>query len=205
MTPLELENYLHEHIPLSAAMQLSVIDVSAEQVVLAAPLAHNINHQDTVFGGNASAVAILAAWSMLHTKLAAAGMGARLVHDLHVWAMGTSETAMTAHLVLPEGHADDAFLQNATRQLPDRFEIEHVTIQVMQVPFTKPCAGLAPPSADGFSGGVPTGPAHDQKHGIRMEAISPPSCRVIRDAATRNACAIPVRWRTDSGLTTVSD
>ncbi|MDL2338661.1 MAG: YiiD C-terminal domain-containing protein, partial [Pseudomonadota bacterium] len=56
-------------------MQVSVVEVSAEQVVLAAPLAPNINHQDTVFGGSASAVAILAAWSMLHTKLTAAGMG----------------------------------------------------------------------------------------------------------------------------------
>ena len=81
--------------------------------------------------------------------------GVTRVHDLHVWAMGTSETAMTAHLVMPEGHADDAFLQNATRQLHDRFEIEHVTIQVVRVPFTKPCASLAPPSAGGLSGGVP--------------------------------------------------
>lgn len=60
-------------------MQVSVVEVSAEQVVLAAPLAPNINHQDTVFGGSASAIAILAAWSMLHTKLTAAGMSARLV------------------------------------------------------------------------------------------------------------------------------
>ena len=87
--------------------------------------------------------------------------GVTRVHDLHVWAMGTSEIAMTAHLVMPEGHADDAFLQNATRQLHDRFEIEHVTIQLMQVPFTKPCARLAPPSAGGLSSGAPAGPAHD--------------------------------------------
>lgn len=79
MTPLDLENYLHEHIPLSAAMRVCVVDVSAEQVVLAAPLAPNINHQDTVFGGSACAVAILAAWSMLHTRLTAAGISARLV------------------------------------------------------------------------------------------------------------------------------
>ena len=55
--------------------------------------------------------------------------GVARVHDLHVWAMGTLEIAMTAHLVMPDGHADDAFLQNATRQLHDRFEIEHVTIR----------------------------------------------------------------------------
>jgi cobalt-zinc-cadmium efflux system protein len=72
--------------------------------------------------------------------------GVARVHDLHVWAMGTSEIAMTAHLVMPEGRADDAFLQDATRQLHDRFEIEHVTLQVVRVPFTTPCATLMPRS-----------------------------------------------------------
>lgn len=79
MTPLELENYLHEHIPLSSAMQVSVTEVSLEEVVLGAPLAPNINHRDTVFGGSASALAILAAWSLLHTRLSASGINTRLV------------------------------------------------------------------------------------------------------------------------------
>lgn len=83
--------------------------------------------------------------------------GVARVHDLHVWAMGTSEIAMTAHLVMPEGHASDAFLQDATEQLHDRFDIEHVTIQVVQVPFTTPCAGLLPPSAGGLSAGSQSG------------------------------------------------
>jgi cobalt-zinc-cadmium efflux system protein len=73
--------------------------------------------------------------------------GVARVHDLHVWAMGTSEIAMTAHLVMPEGQADDAFLQQATAQLHDHFGIEHVTLQVMRVPFTVPCATLAPSRA----------------------------------------------------------
>lgn len=66
--------------------------------------------------------------------------GVARVHDLHVWAMGTSEIALTAHLVMPEGQAGDAFLRHATEQLHDRFEIEHVTLQVVQVPFTAGCA-----------------------------------------------------------------
>ena len=78
--------------------------------------------------------------------------GVTQVHDLHVWAMGTSEIALTAHLVMPQGHADDAFLQHATEQLHDRFEIEHVTLQVMRVPFTQPCAVLAPSSAEPAEG-----------------------------------------------------
>ncbi len=68
--------------------------------------------------------------------------GVARVHDLHVWAMGTSEVAMSAHLVMPQGHADDAFLQRATQELHHHFEIDHVTIQVVRVPFTEPCATL---------------------------------------------------------------
>jgi thioesterase domain-containing protein len=75
----ELERYLHEHIPLSGAMAVSVISCTEQSVVLSAPLAPNINHRETVFGGSASAVAILAAWSLLHTRLRDADIEARLV------------------------------------------------------------------------------------------------------------------------------
>jgi thioesterase domain-containing protein len=74
-----LQDYLHAHIPLSAAMQVSVRAVDADGVTLAAPLAPNINHRETVFGGSASAVAILSAWSLLHTRMLADGVRARLV------------------------------------------------------------------------------------------------------------------------------
>jgi cobalt-zinc-cadmium efflux system protein len=67
--------------------------------------------------------------------------GVARVHDLHVWAMGTTDIALTAHLVMPDGGADDAFLQHATTQLHDRFGIDHVTLQVVQVPFSQACAG----------------------------------------------------------------
>jgi cobalt-zinc-cadmium efflux system protein len=71
--------------------------------------------------------------------------GVARVHDLHVWAMGTSDIAITAHLVMPDGGADDAFLQDATRQLHDRFGIEHATIQAVRVPFATPCVPFLPP------------------------------------------------------------
>lgn len=75
----DLEQYLHDHIPLSKAMEVSVIAANVGEVVLSAPLAPNINHRDTVFGGSASAVAILAAWSLLHIRLQSAGVPSRLV------------------------------------------------------------------------------------------------------------------------------
>jgi cobalt-zinc-cadmium efflux system protein len=51
------------------------------------------------------------------------------VHDLHIWAMSTSETALTAHLVNPDSKDDDRLIEQASKGLHDRFGIEHITIQ----------------------------------------------------------------------------
>lgn len=56
--------------------------------------------------------------------------GTASVHDLHVWPMSTTETAMTAHLVMPGGHPGDAFLMRVAAELKERFGIGHVTLQV---------------------------------------------------------------------------
>ena len=56
--------------------------------------------------------------------------GVASVHDLHVWAMSTTETALTCHLVMPGGHPGDAFLQKVCDQLHHKFEIAHPTIQI---------------------------------------------------------------------------
>ncbi|MGB3337140.1 MAG: thioesterase domain-containing protein [Devosia sp.] len=79
MTEAELETYLHDHIPLSRAMAVRVVSIADDKVILGAPLAPNINHRDTVFGGSASALAILSAWSLLHLRLSAAGLPSRVV------------------------------------------------------------------------------------------------------------------------------
>ena len=55
--------------------------------------------------------------------------GVAEVHDLHVWAMSTNETALTAHLVRPGG-SDDAFLHQVCAELSHRFNIHHATLQV---------------------------------------------------------------------------
>lgn len=54
------------------------------------------------------------------------------VPDLHVWAMGTSQYALTAHLLVPAAEAEDAFVQQASVMLHERFDIDHVTLQVMR-------------------------------------------------------------------------
>jgi thioesterase domain-containing protein len=79
MNKHELEQYLHEHIPLSLAMQVGVVAAENDSVILSAPLAPNINHTSTIFGGSASAVAILAAWSLVHVRLKNAGISCSIV------------------------------------------------------------------------------------------------------------------------------
>ncbi len=79
MSSGELQQYLHSHIPLSKAMSVNVVSIDPDSVTLSAPLQPNINHRETVFGGSASALAILAAWSLVQTKLTAQGTICRLV------------------------------------------------------------------------------------------------------------------------------
>jgi cobalt-zinc-cadmium efflux system protein len=52
------------------------------------------------------------------------------LHDLHIWAMSTTETALTCHLVTPAGHPGDAFLQRVAHELQDKFAICHTTVQI---------------------------------------------------------------------------
>lgn len=56
--------------------------------------------------------------------------GVERIHDLHIWAMSTTETALTCHLVMPGGHPGDAFLARVTDALHDKFRIEHSTLQI---------------------------------------------------------------------------
>lgn len=56
--------------------------------------------------------------------------GVSAVHDLHIWALSTTDTALTAHIVRPGAAVDDAFLASTADELRHRFAIGHATIQV---------------------------------------------------------------------------
>ncbi|MCP8882392.1 thioesterase domain-containing protein [Devosia sp. XJ19-1] len=79
MTPAALADFLHEHIPLSRAMNVTAVRASVEEVVLEAPLEPNINVHGTMFGGSAATLGLLAAWSVLHLRLEAEGISNQLV------------------------------------------------------------------------------------------------------------------------------
>ncbi len=52
------------------------------------------------------------------------------IHDLHIWGMSTTESALTAHLVMPTGYPEDDFLDDIVRTLRERFLIQHCTLQI---------------------------------------------------------------------------
>jgi cobalt-zinc-cadmium efflux system protein len=62
------------------------------------------------------------------------------LHDLHIWGMSTTETALTCHLVMPGGHPGDAALNALTRELEQRFGIHHATIQIELADTAEACA-----------------------------------------------------------------
>jgi cobalt-zinc-cadmium efflux system protein len=52
------------------------------------------------------------------------------IHDLHIWAIGTTETALTCHLIMPDGHPGDSFLQDTCQGLREQLRISHATLQI---------------------------------------------------------------------------
>ena len=56
--------------------------------------------------------------------------GVAEVHDLHIWPMSTTETALTAHLVMPDGHPGDAFIAQLAQRLSHDHQIGHTTLQI---------------------------------------------------------------------------
>ena len=117
LQPAELEQYLHQHIPLARAMAVTVESVSPLAVVLRAPLQPNINHHETVFGGSAASVALLAGWSLLHVRLRASGLANRLVIQRHSMEHERPiEGPFTARAQLDESDRWEPFLEMLTRK-----------------------------------------------------------------------------------------
>jgi thioesterase domain-containing protein len=77
------EAYLRERIPLAAFMRVSVDEVAADGVTVSAPLEPNINVHGTLFGGSGAALALIAAWSLLHTRMQSEHVAGSLVVHRH--------------------------------------------------------------------------------------------------------------------------
>ncbi len=62
------------------------------------------------------------------------------IHDLHIWGISTTESALSVHLVLPEGYPGDEYVDNIMSVLKDQFKIQHSTIQIEQGTTTHNCS-----------------------------------------------------------------
>ncbi|MCW1429431.1 thioesterase domain-containing protein [Novosphingobium sp. JCM 18896] len=125
----DLEEYLHRQIPLSAAMQVAVRSATPDSVVLAAPLAPNINHKHTAFGGSVSALGILAAWSLVHLRLTAAGLRGEIViqsNSMDYDRPIAGEFTAVSSLADPE--AWPGFIRMLTRKKRARIEVRSALV-----------------------------------------------------------------------------
>lgn len=114
---------------------------------------------DPVMSLLVSAVIVFGTWSLLRSAIGLAldavpeGVDAEAVrayllalpgvtglHDLHIWGMSTTETALTCHLLMPVGHPGDAALNGIAEQLHRTFGIEHATIQIELADTDETCA-----------------------------------------------------------------
>jgi len=102
-TASELENTLHEEIPLSRAIGIQVAAYRNNMLQLIAPLVPNINHKCTAFGGSLYSLAVLCGWGLLHLRLREAGLRKHIViQESNVRYLLPVENDMTAECRLDE-------------------------------------------------------------------------------------------------------
>jgi len=70
-------------------------------------------------------------------------VGVTDVHDLHIWGLSTTETALTVHLVMPGGCPGDAFMDDIAQTLKEQYSVHHSTLQVEQGTTNHACSLVA--------------------------------------------------------------
>jgi cobalt-zinc-cadmium efflux system protein len=142
----------HQDINLRGAFVHMAGDAAVSAGVVAAALVIGLTHAWWIDPVVSLAIVALIGWSTwglardaLHMSLLAVPpgiseekvrsflgtqAGVTAVHDLHIWPMSTTETALTAHLVMPAGHPGDAFLHDLAQMLDRKFSIGHATVQI---------------------------------------------------------------------------
>lgn len=109
MLEKELQSILHEEIPLTRSMGLSVNTVDTNRVILTAPLEPNINHKCTAFGGSLYSVAVLCGWSLIYSRL----------HDLQLHSGHIVIQSSEVNYLLP---VDGTIRAICTLQDPEAFD-----------------------------------------------------------------------------------
>jgi thioesterase domain-containing protein len=121
----QLKRYLYENIPLTEAMRLEVLVASPERVLLSCPLAPNINHRGTAFGGSIASLATLAGWGWIWVMMKERQVGPRIVVSRsEIDYVSPVEGDFTAELRPPSDSEILAFLNSYDRRNSARIELK---------------------------------------------------------------------------------
>jgi thioesterase domain-containing protein len=124
-----LEQYLHDNIPLVQHMQIRVASYDEHSLVLTAPLAANINHTMTAFGGSIAALATLACWGVLWLMLEPEPGLHIVVHESHLRYLRPVTDTLIARCELPDSKSQQRFRESLHRRGKARLELSAQVIQ----------------------------------------------------------------------------
>lgn len=124
-----LERYMHATIPLVQQMQVRVATFNPTGLSLTAPLAPNINHEQTAFGGSIASLATLACWGYLWLLLEDESGMHMVVHEAHIRYLKPVTAALTAECVAPARETLEKFLDTLKRRSKGRIELKAGIVQ----------------------------------------------------------------------------
>lgn len=120
----ELERALHAEIPLTRAMGVTVARFDATGLTLCAPLAPNINHKSTAFGGSLATLATLAGWGLLQLLLREQQPVTVVIQESNVQYLRPVAEDMQATCCLPQADELEKFLRSLARRGIARIDLE---------------------------------------------------------------------------------
>jgi thioesterase domain-containing protein len=124
-----LEHYLHDNIPLVQHMQIQVVSYDEHGLVLSAPLAANINHKLTAFGGSLAALATLACWGVLWLMLEPQPDLHIVVNESHIRYLRPVTGTLVAKCAVPDAVARERFIDTLHRRRKARLQMSSQVIQ----------------------------------------------------------------------------
>ncbi|MGH8378478.1 MAG: YiiD C-terminal domain-containing protein [Gammaproteobacteria bacterium] len=124
-----LEAYLHKHIPLVRHMRIHVAACDTTGLTLTAPLAANINHQATAFGGSLESLAMLACWGLVWLLLESELEFHIVVAESRMRFLRPVSATLRAHCAMPDAAARQLFLDTLQRRRKARIELQARIVQ----------------------------------------------------------------------------
>lgn len=124
-----LEQYLHDNIPLVQHMQIQVVSYDQNGLILSAPLAANINHKLTAFGGSLAALATLACWGVLWLMLEPQPDLHIVVNESHMRYLRPVTDTLVARCELPDHTSRERFIDTLQRRRKARMQMISQVIQ----------------------------------------------------------------------------